>query len=256
MGPKTLTRYFRQNYLSKGELMNPIQIHYHIRKEVEGSYFTIPFSVPEGMEQLSLSYQYPESGIVDLGLINESGQFLGWSGSARKTIWVATHSATPGYRMVPIIAGQWQIIIGAYKIPTTGLDVTYTITFEPQTSRWFKGDLHVHSDASDGQHDIPTLAKAGKKKGLDFIAVANHNNYSENLHLPKVSGITLIPAVEWTHYKGHMNFYGVPAPFDNFIANSEQEMVTLVNEAKRKGALVSVCHPCEKNCGYSWGIPY
>ena len=227
-------------------------IEYFIPKEAEGTYFTIPFPVPEGMEQVTVSYEY-EEGTVDLGLIDGGGQFIGWSGSDRKQVWVGPYTSTPGYRMVPLSPGMWQISVGAYKIPDSGLAVRYEIAYQAQKPRWFTGDLHIHSNASDGQHDIPTLAKRAKKKGLDFIAVANHNNYSENFCLPQVPGLTIIPAVEWTHYRGHMNFYGVVAPFDSFVANSEEEMLALVGQAKAKGALVSVCHPKDKNCGYTWG---
>ena len=234
--------------------MELCKINYHIKKEAEGSYFAIPFQMPEGFEQVTISYQYKKEAIVDLGLMNDDGQFLGWSGSARKSIWVSPHGATPGYAQAPLTPGEWKILVGAYKIPEPGLDVQYTIQFTPPSRGWLVGDLHVHSDASDGQHDISTLAKRARKKGLDFLAVANHNNYNENFHLPLVPGVTLIPAVEWTHYKGHMNFYGVGAPFENFIANSCEEMKALVRAAKEKGALISVCHPKEKHCGFVWEL--
>jgi len=226
-------------------------INYKIPKEAEGTYFSIPFPVPANLERITVSYQY-ESGVIDLGLMGAQENFLGWSGGARSSVWVDPHSATPGYCMVPITPGEWQILVGAYKIPPNGVEVRYTIEYHPQAPRWLKGDLHMHSDASDGQHNIPTLAKIAGRKNLDFIAVANHNNYNENFNLPKISGLTLIPAVEWTHYKGHMNFYGVAAPFNNFIANNEEEMLALVNRAKEKGALISVCHPMDKGCGYLW----
>jgi len=111
----------------------------------------------------------------------------------------------------------------------------------------------VHSDASDGQHDIHTLTRMARDRGLDFIAVANHNNTAENLHLPVAPGLTLLPAVEWTHYRGHMNFFGVAEPFENsFVANSEEEMLGLIAQAKAKGALVSVNHPKCGFCPYLW----
>jgi len=179
-------------------------------------------------------------------------RFLGWSGSDKPSVFVGACSATPGYMMTELVSGEWHIIVGAYKIPDTGLDVRYEITYTPQRPRWLVGDLHVHSDASDGQHDISTLVKKARKIGLDFIAVANHNNYSENLALPKVPDFTLIPAVEWTHYRGHMNFFGVAAPFENFIANTEEEMLELIAKAKAKGALISVNHPKDPGCPYLW----
>jgi len=191
--------------------------------------------------------------VVDLGLMDGSGRFLGWSGGARDTVFVGPYASTNGYRMTELRPGEWQILVGAYKIPDGGLPVRYEITYTPKGPRWLSGDLHMHSDASDGQHDIPTLTKKAKEEGLDFIAVANHNNYSENLHLPVVPGLTLIPAVEWTHYRGHMNFFGVAAPFENsFVANSEAEMLSLIADAKAKGALVSVNHPKCNLCPYLW----
>ena len=227
-------------------------IDHFISKEAQGTYYTVPFLVPEGdFTRVTIAYEY-EGGVVDLGLNGPGGRFLGWSGGARSLIWVGAYSSTPGYPLVEVSPGEWSILVGAYKIPDDGVTVRYTINFHAKESRWYTGDLHMHSDASDGQHDIPTLAKKAKKKGLDFIAVSNHNNYNENFNLPTVPGLTLIPAVEWTHYKGHMNFYGVAAPFDSFIANSEEEMEHVIATAKAKGAVVSVCHPKCAHCGYHW----
>jgi len=229
-------------------------INHHIPKSREGTYYTIPFPVTEEYERISVAYTYErgDSSVVDLGLMNGDKNFLGWSGSNKATVFVGPHSATPGYLMADIAPGQWYIIVGAYKIPDNGLPVRYEIIYIPKHPRWLVGDLHIHSDASDGQHDIPTLTKKAIKKGLDFIAIANHNNYSENLTLPKIPNLTLIPTVEWTHYKGHMNFFGVPAPFANFIANSEEEMLELIATAKAKGALISVNHPKDPGCPYLW----
>jgi len=228
-------------------------INHHIPKEREGTYYTLPFPISEGLERVSVTYSY-EGGVVDLGLMNAEKKFLGWSGSDKATVFVGPWASTPGYLMTEITAHpcEWHIIVGAYKIPDGGLDVRYEITYTPQRPRWLTGDLHIHSDASDGQHDIPTLAKRAKKKNLDFIAIANHNNYSENLTLPKIPDLTLIPAVEWTHYRGHMNFFGVPAPFENFIANTQEEMLELIAGAKKKDALVSVNHPKDPGCPYLW----
>ena len=74
--------------------MNNLVIDHTITKTEEGTYYTIPFAVPEGIEKITVSYSYqrmsgkvghPEKmvNVVDLGLMNESGKFLGWSGSSR-----------------------------------------------------------------------------------------------------------------------------------------------------------------------------
>ncbi len=38
-----------------------------------------------------------------------------------------------------------------------------------------KGDLHVHTTASDGRFDLKEMAQAAKKRGLKYIAIAEHS---------------------------------------------------------------------------------
>ncbi|MDD2263251.1 MAG: CehA/McbA family metallohydrolase [Clostridia bacterium] len=244
--------------------MNKHNILHHIPKTKEGTYYTIDFPMPHGMEIVTVAYSYKRFrgkslrlskmvNIVDIGLIDADNRFIGWSGSAKSSVFTGQYTATQGYAMVPLKPGVWKIIVGAYKIPDEGLDVSYEISYKKSEARWFAGDLHMHSNASDGKHDIFTLTQMASKKKLDFIAVSNHNNYSENMHLPVIPGLTLIPAVEWTHYLGHMNFFGVKAPFINsFIANNEEEMRNLVSDAKSLGAKISVNHPKCNICPYLW----
>ena len=244
--------------------MENLVLRHHIPKEKEGTYYALPFDVPAGAKSVTVAYNYLAKGrgvmkdlktsnTVDLGLCNEKGKFLGWSGSAHKSITVGAHRSSSGYLTCPVNAGTWQILVGAYQVEEAGVDVIYTITFTGPSPRWYSGDLHVHSTASDGVFSPWELGARAKEAGLDFIAVADHNNYAENLRLPFVPGITYIPAVEWTHYKGHMNFFGVDAPFRNsFITNTREEMRALIADARSMGATVSVNHPKCPFCPYLW----
>lgn len=239
-------------------------IKHKITKDKEGQYYTLPFDVPLGTVKITVSYNYYKptkgalgdlkpSNTIDIGLMDEKGNFLGWSGSAHKTIYVGQYDSSAGYLCQKINSGKWQIIIGAYHVMDEGVEVTYDIDFEYEGEELLFGDLHMHSTASDGVFSAYELGKLAKEKGLDFIGIANHNNFSENLSLPHIDGLTFVPAVEWTHYKGHMNFFGVPAPFENsFIANTKEEMQSIISHAKSLGAAVSVNHPCCPICPYKW----
>lgn len=237
--------------------METLCIKHRVEKAAEGSYYTIGFDVPPGVQCITVEYTYPKGGspanVVDLGLQDETGHFLGWSGGARSSVFVSAYDATPGYAPKETAPGQWGILVGAYRIPAEGLTVEYTITFTPQKAEWLFGDLHTHTNASDGQYPLYELAKKAKKLGMDFLGPANHNNYTDNINPPSIPGLTLIPAVEWTHYKGHINLFGAPMPFQNsFVANSEEEMLALLEAAKAAGALVSVNHPKDPGCPYLW----
>jgi len=220
--------------------------------------------VPENVVKITVSYDYykPTKGMlgdlkpsntIDIGLMDEKGNFLGWSGSAHKTISVGEFESSAGYLTQPINSGEWQIIVGAYHVMKNGVDVTYDIEFEYKQDILLFGDLHIHSSASDGQFSAYELGIMAKEKNLDFIGLANHNNFAENLNLPHIDGITFVPAVEWTHYNGHMNFFGVKAPFENsFIANTKKEMQEIISHAKSLGAIISVNHPKCPICPYKW----
>ncbi len=47
--------------------------------------------------------------------------------------------------------------------------------FEKQ---WFKGDLHIHSDRSDGRASVPQIMQRLRECGFDFAAIADHDRYS------------------------------------------------------------------------------
>lgn len=224
--------------------------------------------MPEKVVKITVSYDYYKptkgamgdikpSNTIDIGLMDENGNFLGWSGSAHKTIYVGEYDSSAGYLCQKIKSGKWQIIIGAYHVMENGVEVTYNIDFEYEKELLLFGDLHMHSTASDGVFSAYELGRLAREKGLDFIGIANHNNFSENLSLPHIDGLTFVPAVEWTHYKGHMNFFGVPAPFENsFIANTREEMQAIISHARSLGAVISVNHPLCPVCPYKWEDEY
>lgn len=241
-----------------------MKITHIVEKEREGTYYTVDFDVPENVVSITVRYDYLRetkgllgdlvpTNTIDIGLMDQDGKFLGWSGSAKSEITVGEFGSSAGYLSQPIRSGKWKIIVGAYHVVQQGVKVEYDIEFEYKCEKLLFGDLHIHTTASDGFYDASEIGKKAKALGLDFIGLANHNNFSENLNLPHIDGLTFVPAVEWTHYKGHMNFFGVKAPFENsFIANSENEMKEIISHARSLGAVISVNHPKCGICPYLW----
>ena len=120
-----------------------------------------------------------------------------------------------------------------------------------KSRRLLKGDLHAHTLASDGVHTVAELAFKAQRHGLDFLAITDHNQFAVLNSLPQIPGLTLIPGVEWTHYRGHANFLGVDRPYDEpFAANTDEEIRARFMSAHERGALISVNHPFEEGCGF------
>lgn len=238
----------------------------HVR---QGTYFTIPFTMPTNIEIFSLSYQYArhqqteinlengtfisrkEINIIDLGLIAPDGKQVGASGSDKLSITISETHATPGYSPCPLAPGEWQIIVGAYKVADEGVNVLYELKFSPKYLRLYKGDLHTHTYASDGVLTLGELAQHAVRNGLDYLAITDHNQMVSTDTLHQYAGITLIPGIEWTHYQGHANFLGVDQPYDEpFLANTIEEVHARFASARARGAFISINHPCDPVCPF------
>ena len=69
-------------------------------------------------------------------------------------------------------------------------------------SRWYRGDLHIHTTMSDG-HDTPKEMKIrAEKEGLDFYAVTDHNVWQKKWPL---TSCMVLPGMEMTQEIGHAN---------------------------------------------------
>jgi hypothetical protein len=226
-----------------------------VGKEEEGLYLEIPFLVPDQAASMEISYEYDRNGnIIDFGLLNEKGELIGWSGSNRSRIVISDHRSMAGFASVPVKQGQWSILLGAYKVEEQGVVITYRITFYLKGLKLYKGDTHIHSSGSDGNMTPEELSLAAGREGLDFLFVTDHNNYAHNYHLRSTDLVTMIPGVEWTHYKGHMGMLGRKRPFKNFISNSLEKTVEIVEEARENGAFTVINHPFCYWCGWEWGM--
>ncbi len=241
----------------------------------QGSYFTIPFTMPDEVESLTLSYHYPhypeehdgnvsfkshhQVNIIDLGLIAPDGRQVGASGSDKSEVYIDEIRATSGYLPQKLVEGEWHIIVGAYKVEPDGVNVRYEVRTVHKEVRLLKGDLHVHTLASDGVHTVEELAWKAKRNGLEFLAITDHNQMSTSggmSHvMAKMEGVTLIPGVEWTHYQGHANFLGIDQPYDPpFMANTPEEVKVRFDSARERGALITANHPFEPNVEFKFDL--
>ncbi|OAM77069.1 CehA/McbA family metallohydrolase [Devosia elaeis] len=248
--------------------MTTITAHITRADQSKSPYFYIPFDVPAGTTRIDVTLAYPKADdcVIDLGAFDprDTGYpaaegFRGWSGGARDRYFIATDDATPGYIHGEIQPGTWNVILGLYKVPEAGADVTVTITLdssprilEPQPARtfpvrqgagWYKGDLHCHTFHSDARGAPETLHRAARQAGLDFLAIADHNTVTQRryFHPQSSPDLVFIRAMEVTTAEGHANVYGVDEWID-FRMTRPSDAHTLARMVHDKGGLLSINH--------------
>ncbi|MGH3343942.1 MAG: CehA/McbA family metallohydrolase [Carbonactinosporaceae bacterium] len=231
-------------------------------------YRYLPVDVPPGSASLRVRLTYDHTaGVLDLGCFGASG-FRGWSGGARGVFVIGTHEATPGYLAGELEAGTWFVALGLHRVADRG--VAYEVSAEASRRRvhgvpspppppplgegpprrelpaapgrrWLAGDLHTHSVHSDGVLGPGGLARLGVERGLDFLAVTDHNTTSHHAALPAAGtreGITLVAGQELTTDAGHANAFG-----DIGWVDFREPADTWADRTARRGGLLSINHP-------------
>ena len=228
--------------------------------------------------------------IIDIGLFDPRGHefngsgFRGWSGSARTGFYLSPKGATPGYLPGPIPAGTWHIILGLYQIAPEGCDCQVTVTLDDSeiqnlesgarnldyaernpvpldaqtrqmartSAEWYRGDLHTHTHHSDAEASVAEIARVARSRGLDFVAIADHNTISQHLELAThcEPDLLLMPAMELTTYYGHANVWGLQRWVD-FRCRDAADIRRAMEAAHSQHALVSINHP-NAPIGESW----
>ncbi len=242
-------------------------------------YQYVSFEVPPKTTSLKVEYSYDKNeNTIDIGIFDTRGigkeGFRGWSGGKRSEFMISQSQATPGYLPGPLYQGEWQVILGLYKIASQGAKVRLKITFNQISPKidssfspwdprlvlqdkagWYKGDLHMHSEHSDGKQSISELVKMAEAKGLDFLGFTEHNTSSHHLEIPKHVNdkVLLIMGEEVTTTKGHANVWGLPqGHWVDFRMDRLFDINDTIREVHQVGALFCINHPFAFCSGCPW----
>jgi hypothetical protein len=261
------------------------------RPEQEKSYVHLPFEVPAGATRLEIRYSYSDrigsdphlsgGNTLDLGVFDSRGVaflgagFRGWSGSELSVVSLGEVEATPGYLAGPLTPGQWHVMLGLYKIGPAGCTYRVTVAIATEPSRdprarlpldtlrlpasmppapfapWLRGELHCHTWHSDGDGSPIERILLARERGLDFLAVTDHNTTSSQHELAGLEspGLVLLRGVEVTTFKGHFNVWGI-GDWVDFRVRSPEDMAAAIRFAIARGAVTSCNHP--KPFGPPW----
>lgn len=244
-----------------------------------GPYLELPVEVPPGSRSLAVELRYDRAaGVVDLGCLGPEG-FRGWSGGARERFVLGPDHATPGYLPGELAPGDWRVLLGLHRVPAAGLDLQVSAVAADRAAppdpaparpppparpprrdlpayggmRWLAGDLHAHTVHSDGALTVVELACLAAGRGLDFLAVTDHNTVSHHAELAAAggyAGLTLLPGQEVTTDRGHAGALG-PVGWVDFRRPAGDWLAAV----QGRGGLLSVNHPLAADCAWQHRLP-
>ncbi|MHC4392494.1 MAG: CehA/McbA family metallohydrolase domain-containing protein, partial [Planctomycetota bacterium] len=130
----------------------------------------------------------------------------------------------------------------------------------PAPPRWWKGDLHVHTDHSYGAVDtVGQTREMSLFAGLDFVVLSDHDvlTQAQDPEFYSTPDLEMILGCEWTDmaHGGVINPLSLPAKIDRTqpINTFTQQAQTVIDRAHNEGAAFVLYHPAWR--GAPWGLP-
>jgi hypothetical protein len=142
---------------------------------------------------------------------------------------------------------------------------SFTKSFHPNPA-WYRGDFHVHTNASmDGDYPPNLVAGLAKTEGLDFVTITDHNSIEGLRALDPELDFPVVPGIEVTLDKGDFNVFGVPEKrpwMDDIYGHPKsvplperyQNVSELFQQIAGEGFLNSINHPLLNT--WEWGYGF
>jgi predicted transcriptional regulator with HTH domain len=116
---------------------------------------------------------------------------------------------------------------------------------------WLKGDLHSHSNHSDGDSSVYQLIKEAENRGFDYFVITDHDTYMQAQPTQwsdidyRSDKLLLLYGIEWTVKGGHANIWSTHPFFygDLWDANLAKDPLSALSFAHQEDALFSINHP-------------
>ncbi len=241
-----------------------------------------PIQVPERTAEIRIRFRWGpiqvgsrhERNLLTLSLLGPKG-FRGAAVRERgdQTITIGTRTTSAGFLAGPIDPGGWLLVVDAAEILNDGAEsgwLEFAIDVDavpaerdedvvsppvarstprrgrpPQSGpRWFRGDLHSHTTHSDGRITVADRARGAAARGMDFLAITDHNTISQSRAAdPWPEDLTRIGGCEITTFHGHLAVLGIHDWIDWRDASRGGGASAILDQARRQNAVVSINHP-------------
>lgn len=120
---------------------------------------------------------------------------------------------------------------------------------------WFSGDTHTHSKFSDGYGTVKDNITELKNKGLNFIAITDHNNYNalENVGEICSEDKIIIGGNEYTTVNGHGVIMNINENKD-YSNMTKEELSKYIKATTDNNGLIYAAHPYEAKGAWEFEV--
>jgi len=154
---------------------------------------------------------------------------------------------TTGFLCGPITGGNWTVEIETHGICSEKVSYELEIWFYKKEIeyKWYKGELHLHTNHSDGKTDLKNMVELVKDYNLDYFALSDHNTISawNEITNEMTDDITIIPSIELSSYFGHAVALNINSYIDWRTTDKNDNLEKQIRQIHNQGGLFSVAHP-------------
>jgi len=256
----------------------------HLSPSPRIHYVNHPFTMPPGMSRIEVLFVFYRQGQVALSIsLHDPHAFRGArtrhyvKGRVEVDLWMTPTEASAGAIAGPLYPGTWRAQVdverlaeetdyevqvwaesGAAAVPV-GAQLLEQPAVRPGPA-WYRGELHAHSNESDGKYPVEVVVDAACRAGLDFLSLSEHITVS---HWRKLAAlfdrpIALLHSCEITSHQGHANLHGIHTWVDTYVDRPGWGMNDAADATHAQGGLFCINHPLSGDFGwrshdFDWG---
>jgi len=246
-----------------------------LTRENRKTYRPHVFVVPAETRALRIEFRYDRGGedphsLMTLQLFDPMGfRGAGHRFAPRQTIGIAEDRATPGFVPGPIPPGEWTLEVDVHSVipRADGQPNVYSIQIDSvdevdesvtvarpaaapapprvEARRWLRGELHLHSEHSDGRWTTGEMAALARERRLDFMFLTDHNTTTgvDILRSQVGDAVSVLPGIELTTYAGHALALGADRWVDWRTGHRNRTANDMARSVRDAGSFLVIAHP-------------
>lgn len=221
-----------------------MEIIVEVKREKNKKVQYFNFDVPIGCRKITFKKQYKYSADlklrtkIDMSFYDCEGKFYGRF-DRNKNEFVIEEGSNDA-----ILPGKWTVAVEVFAI-YNDVDIILDIDFEITSElRQFSGELHAHSNYSDGKLSTKDLFEHMESNGYDFFFLTDHNTIRGWNDLDSANGIKVYKGLELTTFDGHILLLGVNDYLRWYGEDGNiRPFKSIYDEVKLKHGLMGIAHP-------------